>query len=324
MRAVRASSWLALAMVLMLAVYLWVARPVDLQLLWATLERLPWTLWPSLIGLSVLHYGCRFMRWRGFLASLGVQVPVVRSVTIYMAGFVPGFAVGKAGELVRGVYLQPHGLRYTASAAAVLADRLLDLVSVGMLACLALGMLTEKRAWAWSAMAFCLVTLLVVRARWVGILLARWADGSWALHAQGGLTNLRRLLSGRQLVWALGWSLLAWCAQGLCLWVSLRAAGATVDGLESVGVFSVGILAGAASFIPGGFGASEAAMVWLLAKQGIDTSVALAVALVARGVPQWLGLAGAALAMLRLGTQPSPLLAPSDAVLSEPGAVKTG
>lgn len=323
MRAVRASSWLALAMVLGLLIYLWVARPVDLQLLWATLKRLPWTLWPSLVGLSVLHFGCRFLRWRGFLLAVGAQVPVVRSLTIYMAGFVPGFAVGKAGELVRGVYLRPYGLRYTASAAAVLADRLLDVVSVGVLACLALGLLTERRAWAWSAMAFCLLVLMIVRARWVAFLLVRWTGGRWALHVQDGWTDVRRLLSGRRLAWGLGWSLLAWVAQGLCLWVSLRAVGAPVDAGHAVGVYSVGILAGAVSFIPGGFGASEAAMVWLLGKLGIDTTIALAVALVARGVPQWLGLACAALAMLRLGTQPSLPVAPSGITPLAPRAMDT-
>jgi len=324
MRAVRASSWLALLMVLALGIYLWVARPVDLQVLWETLKRLPWTLWPLLVGLSALHYGCRFMRWRGFLGALGVGVPVGPSVTIYMAGFVPGFAVGKAGELVRGVYLRPYGLRYTGSAAAVLADRLHDVVSVGLLACLVLGLLTDQQAWAWSAVAFCLLLLLVVRSRWVGIGLARLSGGRWALHAQDGLTDLRRLLSGRQLIWGLWWSLLAWCAQGLCLWVSLRAVGATMGGLHAVGVYSVGILAGAVSFIPGGFGATEAAMVWLLGKQGIDTSVALAAALVARGVPQWVGLAGAALAMLRLGTEPAPPFerAPADIAALASEAVK--
>lgn len=312
MRVVRASSWLALGLVLALVVYLWVARPVDLQRLAQTLQGLPWTLWPALLGLSFFHYGCRFMRWQGYTRALGARVPMGRNLAVYMAGFVPGFAVGKAGELVRGVYLQPFGMRYTATAAAVLADRLLDVVSVAVLASLVLGLLSEQRVWAWSALAFCVALLLAMRTPWLAIGLGRMTAHRWMEHAQSGLNDLRHLLSGWQLVRGLGWSLLAWWCQGLCLWVGLRAVGVSMDALHAVGVYSVGLLAGAASFIPGGFGATEAAMVWLLGQQGIDIAVALAVALVARGIPQWLGLAVAALALVRLGARPAPLPASPD------------
>ena len=305
-RALRASSVLALLMVLALLVYLWVARPVDLARLWATLQGLPWTLWPALVGLTVLHYACRFLRWQDYTRALGGRVPWRRNLAVYMAGFVPGFAVGKAGELVRGVYLQPYGLRYTASAAAVLVDRLLDVVCVGVLSSLVLGLLTEHRAWAGWALGFCALLLLTVRSPWLGWALGRLKSTRWVVHTRHGVEDVHRLLSGALLLRGLCWSLLAWVFQGLCLWVALHGVGAAMAPHHAVGVYSVGILAGAASFIPGGFGASEAAMVWLLGGQGVEVSVALAAALVARGVPQWGGMAVAALAMARLGTHPVP------------------
>jgi len=302
--AVRFSSAMALAMVVALGVYLWVAQPVDLARLWQTLQDLPWGLWPTLLALTALHYACRFLRWQGYTRALGAQVPPARNFVVYMAGFVPGFAVGKAGELLRGVYLQAFGLRYTATAAAVLADRLLDVISVGVLATLVLGLLTEHRAWAWSALAFCGLLLGFVRSPALAWLLGRLKATRWVQHTQNGIQDLQHLLSGAHLVRGLGWSLLAWSFQGLCLWVGLLAVGVALAPQHAIGVYSVGILAGAASFIPGGFGASEAAMVWLLSRQGVDVSVALAVALVARGVPQWVGLAVGALALARLGVRP--------------------
>ncbi len=317
MNAVRVSSWLALGMVLALLVYLWVARPVDLDRLWTTLQGLPWTLWPTLVALTAAHYACRFLRWHGYTKALGARIPVARNLVVYMAGFVPGFAVGKAGELVRGVYLRPYGLPYTATAAAVLTDRLLDVVSVGVLATLVLGLLSTHEAWPWSAIAFCVCVVLVLRSDWLVLGLGRFKKYRWLMHAQHGLSSLQLLLHGGPLLRGLGWSLLAWCFQGLCLWAALRAVDVAMSAHHAVGVYSVGILAGAASFIPGGFGASEAAMVWLLGGQGVNVSVALAAALVARGVPQWLGLAVAALALARLGAKPVLPVEPLDEMAAD-------
>ena len=305
----RALRWLSLFALVALVVYLLVAQPVDMAHLWETLKNLPASLWPELVALTVLCYGIRFARWQGFVAVLGTRVPLLHHVAVYMAGFVSALTVGKAGETIRAVYLRPFGLGYLDCMGVCFVDRLLDLVGVALLAGLAFGMLGPKAPWAWSALGVCLFVMLLFRSRGLVYLAAHLPIRRLSGLASDGLRTTSRLLTGFSLVRGLGLSLLAWIVQGLCLHTTLLAMGYSLVWYEVVGIYAVSLLAGAATFMPGGFGASEAAITWLLSMKGVPSSVALAAALVGRGVPQWLGLAMAGVAMGRLSMGRQPLAA---------------
>lgn len=308
----RALRWLSLFALIALVGYLLVVQPVDMAQLWQTLKNLPASLWPELVALTLLCYGIRFARWQGFVAVLGTRVPLLHHVAVYMAGFVSALTVGKAGETIRAVYLRPFGLGYLDCMGVCFVDRLLDLVGVALLAGLAFGMLGSKAPWAWSALGLCLLVMLLFRSRGLVYLAARLPIRRLSGLASDGLRTTSRLLTGFSLVRGLGLSLLAWIVQGLCLHVTLLAMGYSLIWHEVVGIYAVSLLAGAATFMPGGFGASEAAITWLLSMKGVPSSVALAAALVGRGVPQWLGLAlaGVAMGRLSLGGQPLAAAAP--------------
>lgn len=308
----RALRWLSLVALVALVVYLLVAQPVDMAQLWHTLKNLPAALWPELVALTLVCYAIRFVRWQGFVAVLGTRVPLLHHVFVYMAGFVSALTVGKAGETIRAVYLRPFGLGYLDCMGVCFVDRLLDLVGVALLAGLAFGMLGPKAPWAWSALGLCLLVMLLFRSHLLVYLAARLPIKRLSGLASEGLRTTARLLTGFSLVRGLGLSVLAWTVQGLCLHVTLLAMGYSLIWYEVVGIYAVSLLAGAATFMPGGFGASEAAITWLLSMKGVPASQALAAALVGRGMPQWLGLAMAALSMGRLslgsGLPADPLL----------------
>lgn len=316
----RALRWLSLFTLLALVVYLVVAQPVDMAELWRTLQNLPASLWPELVALTLLCYGFRFARWQGFVAVLGTRVPLVHHVFVYMAGFVSALTMGKAGETIRAVYLRPFGLGYVDCMGVCFVDRLLDLVGVALLAGLAFGMLGAKAPWAWSALGFCLLLLLLFRSSVLVFLVARLPVRRLSGLASDGLRTTSTLLSGFSLVRGVGLSLLAWITQALCLHLTLLAMGHALIWYEVVGIYAASLLAGAASFIPGGFGASEAAITWLLSMKGVPGPVALAAALVGRGVPQWLGLAmaGAAMGRLSLGWRMPSRLDRSEADVDAP------
>jgi uncharacterized membrane protein YbhN (UPF0104 family) len=297
----RVLRWLSLLALLALVIFVWLTQPVDMAQLWHTLQNLPASLWPQLVALTLLCYAIRFARWQGFVALLGPRVPLVHHGLIYLAGFVSALTLGKAGEAIRAVYLRPYGLGYVDCMGVCFVDRLLDLVGVALLAGLAFGMLGPQAPWAWSALGLCLLVMLLLRSRVLVFLAVRLPIGRLSGLASDGLRTTARLLTGFSLFRGIGLSLLAWTVQGLCLHVTLLAMGHSLIWYQVVGIYAVSLLAGAATFLPGGFGASEAAITWLLSMKGVPSSVALAAALVGRGLPQWLGLAMAGLAMGRLG-----------------------
>jgi uncharacterized membrane protein YbhN (UPF0104 family) len=298
-----ASSWLrGLAGVLVLGVLVYLAWSGRFAVddLVRQVQGLPLWWWAALVGLTLVSYVARFTRWHMFLGALGHRVPLVTQLHIYLAGFAMALTPGKAGETVRSLYLKPLGVDYTHSVAAFVAERLLDLLVVGLLAALAIGWLPAHRTSAWLAVAGCVALVWVFRAHGLEWLARRMGAGAWGRHTADGLAAVSHLLSGRRLVMALPLSAAAWSAQGVAMHLVLVVLGHDLSVADSVAIFALGLLAGVVSFIPGGVGATEAAMVLLLRTQGVDTADALLAALLSRTLPLALGLSLGLLAMAGL------------------------
>ena len=80
----------------------------------------------------------RYCRWRKILRLLGYRLAEWPNLRIYLSGFALTTTPGKAGEALRSVLLKPYGVAYPHSLAALLAERLGDLMAVLLLACVGL------------------------------------------------------------------------------------------------------------------------------------------------------------------------------------------
>jgi hypothetical protein len=87
----------------------------------------------GILGLSLLNYLLRFVRWQIYLKRLGHQVPWATSLRIYFAGFALTTTPGKMGELMRGVLLKPLGVPLIESSAAFFSERAADLLVILLL-----------------------------------------------------------------------------------------------------------------------------------------------------------------------------------------------
>jgi uncharacterized protein (TIRG00374 family) len=95
-------------------------------------------------------------------------------------------------------------------------------------------------------------------------------------------------------------SLLAWGSQGYGLYLIVDALGFETNPLLAIGIYSASILAGAVSFIPGGIGATEAAIIVLLVSVGMDLPLAAAAAIICRGMTLWLAVIVGLISMFSL------------------------
>ena len=78
---------------------------------------------------------------------------------------------------------------------------------------------------------------------------------------------------------------------GLIILLPARRLQLAVFRSRAIGVYAAGILIGALSFIPGGLGSTEAAMVVMLSVLGLDLSTALAATIVCRVATLWFAVA---------------------------------
>jgi uncharacterized protein (TIRG00374 family) len=264
------------------------------------------------LGTSLCNYLLRFARWQRFVKVLGHVVPLRRNLTIYLSGLTLTATPGKAGELVRGVFLKPHGIPYAQSFVLVFWDRLSDLAGVLILAVAAGGLLASGYSVLLPGVLLVIVLLWVLRPG--GAVFSRallFLEHRLSRRVRShvrGLTRLRQtdanLTPTLALVGATAGAS-AYAAQGIGLLVLAHAAGVPLDLAGAILVASVSTLAGAAVLLPGGAGMVEVTSVALLAAQGVPQAEAVALGLVHRLTTFWfaISLGAGCLAFLLRGAK---------------------
>lgn len=289
---------LVISVAVCLAIYIASVILGDYDRIVAAMARIGVGGWAAILAMSLLNYALRFVRWHWYIAVLSVRVPAVPNFWIYLSAFAFATTPGKAGEAVRSLYLLPYGVPVSSSLAAFLIERFMDLVAIMALSSLAAIHFEESRWVVVLAAAATALLFAIYRGTWalrVIETVARSVRSPRVAALLDGLHRFQRdagvLLRGRLFAGALGLGLLAWAAEGLGFVLTLRYLGVDAPALLLVGIYSVSILAGALSFIPGGIGSTEAVMGLLLVLVGVDTSTAVAATIVCRLATLWFAVA---------------------------------
>jgi len=95
-------------------------------------------------------------------------------------------------------------------------------------------------------------------------------------------------------------SLVAWMAQGVSLYLIVHVLGYELTASTVVAIYCLSILAGAASFIPGGLGATETAIVLLLSAVDVGQTDAITASLISRSLTLWLAIGIGVVAMTKM------------------------
>lgn len=245
------------------------------------------------LGLSLVNYALRFARWEVYLKVLGVKLARVRSLAVFLVGFLLSVTPGKAGELGKGWLVRELGggpaLRVVP---AVLAERVTDLL--GVLVLLALGALPFPGGQWFAALGLAAVAVAILLLTWqrgadlVFRLLARLPVVGPRVHLLTEVYGrLRELLSPGLLAMALVISVVAWGAEGVGFFLVVREFAPQAGLLAAVFNYTASTFLGSLSMLPGGLLAAEGSMTALLDAQGLDTATAASVTLITRAATLW-------------------------------------
>ncbi|MEZ5318466.1 MAG: lysylphosphatidylglycerol synthase transmembrane domain-containing protein [Vicinamibacterales bacterium] len=278
------------------------AASIDLREVWAAITRAHPSLIVAAVGVTMVTYVLRAVRWRFLLRPLGpVRLSIAFRTTVI--GFAATFLLpGRVGEVLRPLLLARHErLKATSTFATVIVERLLDLCTVvflfvvaiwfsqadvgrdvriaGLIAAgvsvVALGVLFAcaghpERLGRWAhALTRPLPAVIASRA---GAFVQTFAEGLGVLRSPGHLAL------------AIAWSLPLWLSIAVGIWLTSWAFDLTVPFVGSflvVGYLAVGV----AAPTPGGAGGFH--YLYLLALTGLfgaDPDVAGAAALVLHAV----------------------------------------
>lgn len=286
-----------LMLVLAVVFYAALALYADGALVWQAITSLDPLVWLVILLLSLANYLLRYWRWHWFIAH--GERPALshrRHLAIYIAGFSLTMTPGKAGEGMRSLYLKRHGISHARSFAALFVKRIMDLLAILVLAGFGLSALLDDRVWLAAGL-----TLLIIAACLVMVHMPadRWLTAGWTRHLPGRIVavlqfvavtlgNARDLLGWRFLLAGLAIGVLAWGLEGYGLFLVMQEYRPDqVSVLMAMAVYGLGVLLGALSMSPGGLGASEFAIAWLLHKIGFDMPSAIAITYICRLATLW-------------------------------------
>ena len=257
-------------------------------------EKLGITGWLLLLGCSTGNYLIRFVRWNYFLRRIGYYLPHKLHILYYLAGFALTTTPGKAGETIRSFYLRSHGVNFPHSLATFFIERFLDVLVVTFFAALAILSFSQYKYFVFIILIVLLLAVTLIRSNLTVRLLQYLIFKISSARLKSALTHLCHLLITaadllklRSLYTGLTAGVLAWGLQGLAFIYLLHVFDIDLSYHLALSIYAISLLAGAASFIPGGIGATEAVMSLLLISQGVDKSVALSVPIITRIGTLW-------------------------------------
>jgi len=246
-----------------------------------------------ILGLTLLNYLLRFLKWHAMLRAVGVRIPWQSSARIFLACFSMIVTPFRLGEAYKLVFLKRlHGAAVLQTGPVLVLERLTDAAAI-----VALALWRLDQAWGLPILSgLCIVALGVLGAFGAGERTRRIL-----LAVAGRLPLLRRrvpaveealrhnsaLLRPRILGPVLGLSVLAWWFECVGLDLVLRGLASPISISDSTWVYALATGLGNLTFLPGGLGGTEASLVYSLRGLGVGQDAAIAATMLVRVATLW-------------------------------------
>jgi glycosyltransferase 2 family protein len=272
----------------------------DLRRLPDRLVGVRWRWFAVALLLSLANYTARWVRWQLYLHHQRITVPVASSIVVFGAGLSLALTPAKLGELAKSYLLREmHNVPTTRSAPIVFAERITDLLALFSITVIGVSVYGVAPGLVAAA------GVMIV----AGLMLLAWPRPAHALIDR--LTRPRRLRRFRGLTRAMYDDLATMCQPGLLAAATAIAVPAWLCECLGFGlllhafpntqvefgvaamIYALTTIAGALSFLPGGLGVTEGAMMLMLVHSGghITTATAFAATLLTRFATLWFGVA---------------------------------
>jgi uncharacterized membrane protein YbhN (UPF0104 family) len=266
-----------------------------------------WWTYLGVLGLTLVNYGLRYLKWAWLLRRLGIEVPPRENALAFLAGLGMVISPGKAGELVKPwIVREITGAPMARTIPALVTERLTDGIAVVLLAAVGVGTYApEHLGLVWVTLGLVGAGVLAVayeplaRAVFAAVRavgpLAKLAGSLEDLYA-----SLRVCLGPRQLLVTLAVSLVAWFAECIGYWWVLLGLGIDADLGVATFLYAFATVFGAPS--PGGMGLADAFLAEGAVRliPGVTSPQAFAAAVLIRVATLWFGVLVGAVVLTRL------------------------
>jgi uncharacterized protein (TIRG00374 family) len=192
-----------------------------------------------------------------------------------------------------------------------------DFIAILLFSCLGLSLYPGERWLLWVGAGGVSAALLVLFVPAIARVATRWSPTgngrvTALIHQMAEvLAHMRGCLAPGPLVAGLALGVLAWSVESWGFDILLRALGYPLPLATAFSIYAFSMLTGGISFLPGGLGGSEAAMIILLRLVGVPLSVAVAGTLLIRLTTLWFAVLLGIIALSVRATVPAGHAMPS-------------
>lgn len=250
-----------------------------------------------LLALSLANYLLRGLRWHLFARRLGLDAGLGQSLRHFLGGFAMVVTPGRVGELVRMRWLRREtGWAFERTAPLALMDRAADLAAMAILLGLSVALAATGIRGAGPVAALALAAAFVAThprlLTWIVTQAHRATGRAPRLFGRlrAAARSLERFAGPATMAPALALGIAGWLAEGYAFHLLLTWMGAEIGLVKAVAIFVFATLAGGLTGAPGGVGGAEAAMIALLALDGVPMEISVPATAIIRVTTLWFAL----------------------------------
>ncbi|MFQ5438368.1 MAG: YbhN family protein [Paracoccaceae bacterium] len=276
------------------ALALWAASGEDI---WQQIGRLTIGELSILLALSLANYFLRALRWMIFTRAIGLRSSALQIIRHYIGGFALTMTPARLGEAVRMRWIaREAGARIETVAPLILVDRAGDLASTGLLLAVSLTFGATGIAGGLPAAIIAVIAAMIATRP---VLFRALIDTAFCLIRRKARLFVRARRAARELapfsspliaMPALLLGGIGWLAEGCAFYLLLTWMGADVGFWTAVSIFLFSMMSGGVTGMPGGVGGAEAAMLALLAINGVGLEIALPATAIIRITTLWFAI----------------------------------
>lgn len=289
-------------MMIVLLIYIAFILLGDIQKLLQELQAWPWILLPVVLGLTIVNYALRLLKWHWYLDLLDVPISRYDSGRIFGVGMLMVMTPGKAGEFLKSYMVKNiTGVPMGITAPVVLAERLTDGIAMLLIATVGLIAFPNPLARAIAAAVFIgfLIFVGVIQSRALSMKLLKFGESLPVIKKLASslyefYESSYTIFRPRNLFISLTIGVISWLAEAVAYFVILYGFGVPFTATNlmiGLFIFSISVVIGAVFATPGGVGGVEGSLIALSTQLlGVTLTLATATALLIRFCTLWLGV----------------------------------
>ncbi len=285
------------AVLLGLAITVLLAFLADFQRTLEALSRFKTVYLPLILGLTLLNYMLRFVKWQFFLKQIDVDISLKESLIIFLSGLAMTVTPGKAGELLKSLLLKElTGAAVSRTAPVIFAERLSD--GFGLIILCLSGAAVFKYGKEVLLVTALIMAVMVLIIRTPGLynpFLKKCSKIPGLNRFTGIFTVLMQsagqLMTFRALLFTIALSVVSWSFESVAFYFVFVGLGHHVSLLAATFTLAFSSVVGAVSMLPGGLGAAEGSIMGLLVKViGVPKNIAAVATIIIRFCTLWFGV----------------------------------